>query len=163
MWNRTTQVGHDIKKNAYSNDQKSPPYLDIYTCPIVSLDVISGKGVNSLSCQWSLCPVCISWSVATLALSLVSLDHNYMEGMMMDGCLAKVNSSKTLNYITYTELRTLQTFVIKKRTVQIFVIEKSAHYKLLYWKNADTTNFCDRKKCTLQTVVLKKCWDYKLL
>ena len=60
---------------------------------------------------------------------------------MMDGCLAKVNSSKTLNYITYTELRTLQTFVIKKRTVQIFVMkkrtlqtfvtEKSAHYKFL--------------------------------
>ena len=56
MWNRTTQAGHDIKNNAYSNDQKSTPYLDIYSLD----DMISGKGVNSVSCQWSLCSVCIS-------------------------------------------------------------------------------------------------------
>ena len=56
---------------------------------------------------------------------------------MKDGCLAKVNSSETFNYTTYTKLRTLQTFtietlqvfVMKKRTLQTFVMEKCGHYK----------------------------------
>ena len=73
---------------------------------------------------------------------LVSLDYNSMEGIMEDGYIANVNSSDTLNYTTYTELRTLQIFVMKK---------------------AHTTNFCSLKKRTLQTSILEKCGHYKLL
>jgi hypothetical protein len=60
MWNKTTQVGHDIKTNAYSNNQKSPPYLNVYPFPIVSLDMVSGRGSNSLICQGKLPYVSVS-------------------------------------------------------------------------------------------------------
>ena len=48
---------------------------------------------------------------------------------MMDGCLVKVNSPETLNYIcTYMESRTLQDASTNLCSLKS---EKSTHYKLL--------------------------------
>jgi hypothetical protein len=41
-------------------------------------------------------------------------------------------------------------------------MEKSGHYKICSWKKADTTNFSDGKKRTLQTFLMEKSGHYKL-